>query len=211
MVTEDLKDRPDLKDETERKEAEAFVPKNRTGRVNTEDPDKIAKIREILFGVQMRKYEERFSTLEQQMRSEIAELRTLLDRRSESLKKQVGEALGELKERMAQEERRRDELFGELRQELDTRDEALNRQVAELDARLTKSTATLQKQLIAHSENLAETLRRNNEQAEAALRQLEAEKAGRLALSELFTEMAMGLTRDPSPKPETESEKLKNE
>ena len=72
------------------------------------------KIRDILFGVQARAYEQRFTRMEDQLASEIADLREEARKRSDSLENYIKEEVQSLGERLKSEQDDRNRLAGEV-------------------------------------------------------------------------------------------------
>src|SRR5580698_8000408 len=94
----------------------------------------VDKIRDILFGSQIKNYEARFARLEENLVRETVELKETMRRRFESLEgffKSESEALAA---RLRAEREERSSAFHSLEQELKGIHDALNRKIHELDA-----------------------------------------------------------------------------
>ena len=182
----------------------------------------IEKVRDILFGSQMRDYEKRFARMEERLAKETANLReetrkrfdaiegyakreveSLSDRlsteqneRTESLKREAGS----LDERLKVEHTERAEALKELSRELKEADRLLEKRIAQLDDLLGKTSRELRQQLLDQSKELSDVIRLKYEDAMAGLervgRELRLDKVDRSKLSELLMGMALQLTDD---------------
>lgn len=160
----------------------------------------VDKIREILFGGQMRDYDKRFNRLEERLLKESAELREDSRRRVEALETFVNKEFAALVNRLQAEQQSREG-------SVQTMSRELNEAIKSLDAKLTQfynqSTETqhdLRQQLLEQSKNLNEEIRRKHDDVSATLErelaELNHEKTDRTSLSALFTEVALRLNND---------------
>ena len=160
----------------------------------------VDKIREILFGGQMRDYDKRFNRLEERLLKESAELREDSRRRVEALETFVNKEFAALVNRLQAEQQSREG-------SVQTMSRELNEAIKSLDAKLTQfynqSTETqhdLRQQLLEQSKNLNEEIRRKHDDVSATLErelaELSHEKTDRASLSALFTEVALRLNND---------------
>ncbi len=168
----------------------------------------IDKIREILFGSQMRDYEKRFSRLEDRLLKECANLKDETRKRLEALELFMQQEVESLSERIrtAQEaniEATKDitrEANQELAQELRNTTKSLDRRVSHLDDQSTKNQRELRQQLLEQSKNLSDDIQQKYVEILSMLEQealeLRTEKTDRATLAALFTEMAMRLNHE---------------
>ena len=181
--------------------AEASTPNNISNddAMNAESGN-VDKIREILFGGQMRDYDKRFNRLEERLLKESAELREDSRRRVEALETFVNKEFAALVNRLQAEQQSREG-------SVQTMSRELNEAIKSLDARLTQfynqNTETqhdLRQQLLEQSKNLNEEIRRKHDDVSATLErelaELNHEKTDRTSLSALFTEVALRLNND---------------
>jgi hypothetical protein len=182
----------------------------------------IEKVRDILFGTQMRDYEKRFARMEERMAKEVSNLRdetrkrfdaiesyakkeveSLSDRlsaeqseRTESLKREVEL----LNERVKAEQNERAEVIKELSRELKEANRLLEKRIAQLDDLLGKTSRDLRQQILDQSKELSDVIRLKYDDTMAALervaRELRLDKVDRSKLSELLMGMALHLTDD---------------
>jgi hypothetical protein len=168
----------------------------------------IDKIREILFGSQMRDYEKRFSRLEDRLLKECANLKDETRKRLEALEVFMQQEVESLSERIraAQEanvEATKDitrEANQELAQELRNTTKSLDRRVSHLDDQSTKNQREIRQQLLEQSKNLSDEIQQKYVEILSMLEhealELRTEKTDRATLAALFTEMAMRLNHE---------------
>jgi gas vesicle protein len=180
----------------------------------------IEKVRDILFGTQMRDYEKRFVRMEERMNKEVSNLRdevkksfdsiesytkgeleSLSDRlkaeqneRGESIKRE-GELLGD---RLKTEQNERTGSIKDLSREVNEAQKALEKRLGQLDDQLNKFSSELRQQILDQSKELSDMIRLKYEDAIAALEklahELRSDKVDRSKLSELLMGMALHLT-----------------
>lgn len=160
----------------------------------------IDKIREILFGVQMRGYEKRFSRLEERMLKESTDLRDETRKRFDALEAFVKSEFEALTERLQTEQRTRDESIQSLSRELQGADQALEKKLTQFDEQTTRGLRDLRQQILDQSKNMSEEIRQKHAELVALVERETAElghaKTDRASLASLFTEVALRLNDD---------------
>jgi DNA anti-recombination protein RmuC len=160
----------------------------------------IDKIRDILFGVQMRGYEKRFSRLEERMLKESTDLRDETRKRFDALEAFVKSEFEALTERLQTEQRTRDESIQTLSRELQGADQALERKLTQFDEQTTRGLRDLRQQILDQSKNMSEEIRQKHAELVALVERETAElghaKTDRASLASLFTEVALRLNDD---------------
>jgi exonuclease VII large subunit len=160
----------------------------------------IDKIREILFGVQMRDYEKRFSRLEERLLKESADLRDDTRKRFDALETFVKSEFEALTGRLQAEQRTRDESTQGLSRELQETGKTLERKLAQLDEQTTRSQRDLRQQILDQSKNLSDEIRQKYDDLSARVEREVAElgdaKTDRASLAALFTEVALRLNNE---------------
>jgi hypothetical protein len=164
------------------------------------DTGNIDKIREILFGGQMRDYERRFMRVEERLAKESQDLREDTKRRFEALEQFITNEFTALADRLQVEQRTRDEaLQGAWRGIHDT-GHSLSAKVAELHDQTERAQSNLRQQILAQSKELTDAMRKNQEEITGMLQREVADlnhgKTDRSSLATLLTEMAMRLNND---------------
>lgn len=171
-----------------------------------EQPESLDKVRDILFGSQMRAVDTRLQGLEERLREEHESLRSDFARQVESLDGFIRSEVGTLTERLAAESRKRSDDLKALAAEIKEALRALERRHVKLEEAATMADATLRDQLLQQSTTAASELARLGERLGAELRRSHAElasaKTDRTALASLLTDMAGRLTAlDQAPEP----------
>ena len=163
-------------------------------------PGNIDKIRDILFGAQMRDYDRRFSRLEERLLKEAADLRDETRRRFDSLENFIKQEIAALNDRVKAENEQRSRANEEITRELRDTARAISQKLNQQDEQAAQHNRELREQILAKSKDLADEIRRKHEDLSAALsresRELRYDKADRTALANLFTELALRLNND---------------
>jgi DNA anti-recombination protein RmuC len=160
----------------------------------------IDKIRDILFGVQMRDYEKRFARLEERLIKEASELRDDTRKRFDALELYVRQEFESLSGRVAAEQNARGDAVEALSLGITDTARAFEKKTAQMDEQTAKSQSELRQQILDQSRNLNDSIRQKYEELTAALQReaadLRTDKTDRSALAALFTEVAMRLNND---------------
>ncbi len=160
----------------------------------------IDKIRDILFGVQMRDYEKRFARLEERLLKESQDLRDETRKRFDALETFVKNEFEALTGRLQTEQRTRDESDQALYRELQNTGQTLDRKLTQFDEQTTRTQRELRQQILDQSKSLSDEIRQKHEELSALLDREVAElgnvKTDRASLASLFTEVALRLNND---------------
>jgi DNA repair exonuclease SbcCD ATPase subunit len=160
----------------------------------------IDKIRDILFGVQMRDYEKRFARLEERLMKESSDLRDETRKRFDSLEQYIKQEMEALVERVTAEQNTRSESFEQLSQGIKETTRAFEKRAAQMDEQTARGQRELRQQLLDQSKSLSDEIRQKHQEMlqtlEREATELRADKTDRAALAGLFTEVAMRLTND---------------
>ena len=146
----------------------------------------VEKIRDILFGPQMRDYEHRFVRLEETLMKESADLRESTRKRFDALETYIRKEF--------------EALEGRLRSERDDRGslgEMLVKRLGELHDQTSAAQRDLRGALLEQSKELREEMERRHLEISATLerrfQELRKDKTDRAALAALFNEVALRL------------------
>jgi DNA anti-recombination protein RmuC len=160
----------------------------------------IDKIRDILFGVQMRDYEKRFARLEERLMKESSDLRDETRKRFDSLEQYIKQEMEALVERVTAEQNARSEAFEQLSQGIKETTRAFEKRAAQMDEQTARGQRELRQQILDQSKSLSDEIRQKHQEAlqtlEREATELRTDKTDRSALAGLFTEVAMRLTND---------------
>jgi DNA repair exonuclease SbcCD ATPase subunit len=157
----------------------------------------VDKIRDILFGSNMRDYEKRFARLEERMTKSSDALRDDLKKRFDALESYVREEVESLGQRLKNEKSERTEALKELMRESRDSSKALEKKLSQLEDTLETAQGDLRARILEQSKALANQIQKSKEELEKAMETevetLRNEKTDRAALADLFTEVALRL------------------
>ena len=157
-------------------------------------PESLDKVRDILFGSQMRAVESRMQGLEERLRREHETLRTDFGKQVESLDAFIRSEAQALADRLSAERTRRTEELKSLGTEIKETIRALEKRHAELEEAANTADADLRDQLLMQSKAAATELARLGERLGAELQrshhELKSTKTDSAALSSLLADLA---------------------
>jgi hypothetical protein len=167
-----------------------------------EDPGagNIDRIRDILFGSNMRDYDARFARLEQTLQKEAAEVREATRRTIDRLEAYVRLELESLKTRFRTERDERGSSLGQVSRDLKELGENISKRIAEVDDRATGAHHELREELLRHGTEMSGHIDAKHQEATTLLEQrfheLRKDKTDRAALASLFSEVALRLNNE---------------
>ena len=160
----------------------------------------IDKVRDILFGGQMRDYERRFTRLEERLLQETTELKEDVRRRLNALEQFVKQETSSLADRIKTENEERTDATKDLSRELRENAKAFEKKTGVLDDQIGRAQRELRQQILELHQQLTDDLQRKVEDVLSRLNQESAElrhdKTDRATLAALLTEMAMRLNNE---------------
>ncbi|HSE20297.1 MAG TPA: hypothetical protein VLB68_01525 [Pyrinomonadaceae bacterium] len=164
------------------------------------DMGNIDKIREILFGGQMRDYDRRFSRVEEQLVKDALELREDTRKRFEALEAFIKAELTALTDRLQAEQRTRDDAVSGLWRGVHESSQTLSAKLGEAQEQTARAHSELRQQILSQSKDLNDEMRRKQDEVTALIQREVADlnhgKTDRSSLATLLTEMAMRLNND---------------
>lgn len=164
------------------------------------DSGSIDKVRNILFGAQMREYEKKFGQLHGLMDKEAAELREQTQKSIDSLEKYFKAEVDSLSGRLKAEQNERSDSVNALSKELRDAAGSFEKKLADLDDQINKHARDLRQQILDLSKQLSDDVRKKQDEALTALartaQEIRFEKVDRANLADLFSEMSLRLTHD---------------
>jgi archaellum component FlaC len=175
--------------------------KRGTSKPGTDDADgNVDKIRDILFGSQMRDYEQRLEATEKRIMQSIERLSRDMERRVDRLDKYARREVEKLSERIKTERKERAADAKKGTGEMSKLNDHLESSFAEIDEKLAAESRGLRNSLLDQAEDLAAQLQEVRTQLQEALEKeaasLQNEKLNREDMAALFTEVAMRLNKD---------------
>ncbi len=167
--------------------------------VQPEDQN-IDKIRDILFGVQVREFESNFSKLEEKFAQEIESLRNETRIKLEKLEELVNKEFGSLTDRVSEEKRLRDDSVKELSELIRNATNELEQKISKMGEDTAKNENEIRLQILDQSKLLSDSLHKKQEELFSGMdretKVLRDEKADRAVIADLFNEMAIRLAGD---------------
>lgn len=165
------------------------------------DAGSMEKIRDILFGNQVRDFERRFSRMEEHLSRSAADLRDEVFKRLEALERFFKEEIETLKGRIKNETEKRSEAEKRLGDELKSSSAALSSAIQQTEERLSERSTELRQQILQQSKELSAEIQVKHEQAGRTLSQvaerLDESKINRASLAEYLVDIAMRLSDHP--------------
>jgi chromosome segregation ATPase len=174
--------------------------------VETAGPDSgasVDRIRDILFGSQIKNYEARFARLEENLVRETVELKETMRRRFESLEGFFKSETEALAARLNAEREERTNSFQSLDRDLKGMQDALSRKIHELIASTAEADSGLRKELMSESRKLLDEIGERHDSLRSLLErrvsELRHQKTDRALLSALLAEIAAQIGDDGEP------------
>jgi len=162
------------------------------------NPASLDKVRDILFGNQMRDVERRFARLEERLIKETADLKDDVRRRLETLEAYVRRENESLEGQIKSERADRVDAHDHLSNDLKEAARGLDRRATSIDEQHSKGQRELRQQMLEQHQRLSADLQQKVEEILGTLsrtaHELRTDKADRSAIAALLTEVAMRLT-----------------
>jgi len=150
----------------------------------------VEQIRDIIFGGQMREYEKRFAEIEERLFRESAAMREELSERLTRLEAAIYQELKKLGESGLRERSERLQTTQSLENNVASLGENLNAQLKSLDQRSSQNLGEARQQL---QDKLSAAIAKATQQLQDLDQRLGHDKAGRVELATLLTDLAQRL------------------
>lgn len=164
---------------------------------NVNEVNSLDKVRDILFGNQMREVEKKLARLEERLLKECALLREDTRKRLDSIENYIKQEVESLSQRIVNEQSTRDEGLRVLVEDNKRIIGALDKKLAQLDENINNNQRDLRDQILNQSKNLQNDILQKYEEILAALvresEDLRHAKTDRSTLANLLSEMAIRL------------------
>ncbi len=164
------------------------------------DADNVDKIRDILFGSQMREVELRFANLEKSLAKDIAAIRSENALQVESLKTFIESEIEILGSRLAGEEKSRIENVDELDDMVKQQVRQIDKKIGDVVKSLDKNTREINQKLLKQTQDFGNELNNQinetRERMDDQRQELSTAKVDKLALSEMLNSLALQVTGD---------------
>ncbi|MCF4970004.1 hypothetical protein [Nostoc sp. CMAA1605] len=160
----------------------------------------LEKVREILFGSQIRDVDKRFTRLEERLITEINNFRDEAKKRLDALETYIKKEVDALTERVKKEQVERESALKAITEEQKSINQSLERKFSHFDEQNNHSQRELREQILNQSKELQEDIQKKYEEILVLLKRemqaLDRDKTDRTKLATLFTELAVRLNTD---------------
>ena len=160
----------------------------------------LEKVRDLLFGGQMRDYDRKFASLEDRILKETNDLREDVKKRLTAIEQLLAREIDALNDRLKGEQEDRSVATKDLARQLDDTARNFEKKTGQLDDQIARGLRDVRQQLHDQHQQLSDDLKRQADQILDRLardsQQLQSDKTDRASLAALLTEMAMRLTDD---------------
>lgn len=164
------------------------------------ESNSLDKVRDILFGNQIREVDKRFARLEERLIAELVNVRDETRKRLDALENYIRQEVDSLTERLKKEQVERDAVVRSLSEENKNINSSLENKIAQFDEQTTSRQRELREHILNQSKNLQDDLQQKYEEILALLKretqELQKDKTDRSKLAALFTELAIRLNAD---------------
>jgi hypothetical protein len=161
------------------------------------------KVRDILFGAQVRDADRRFARLEERIAKESTELKDDVRKRLGVLEQFVKQEVESLADRLKTEHEARSDADKDLSRELRDTSKDVEKKFGHVDDQLARVQRDLRQQLLDAQQKLGDEIQRQSQENLARLTreaaELRTDKVDRAALAAMLTEIAMRLTNELTP------------
>ncbi len=165
-----------------------------------DESGKVDRIRDILFGSQMRDYDGRFQRLEEHLVREAADVRADVQKRLEILENFMKGEVESIRNRANAEQSERSSAIEKLGRDLIEAAKNLDSKINSLGEHAGKEVRDLRQQLLDQSKALSAEIREKHEQMKAGVEheaaQIRGAMTGREALAEMLSEVALRLKNE---------------
>lgn len=158
------------------------------------EEENIDKIRDILFGVQVRDFETRFAKLEKHFDEEISKSRAETQKQLAKIEDLIEKEVAALSEKIYNEEDSRNASLKDLSKELKIASANFSEELSGLNDKTASNEAEIRKNLIDQSKSLVELVKETHKETMVSLEtkadNLDDSKADRKTLAKAFSEIA---------------------
>ena len=165
--------------------------------IGGQTPASLDKVRDILFGNQVRDFERRFARLEERLVKETNSLKDDMRKRLDALEAYIRSEAESLESQIKSERNDRTDAHGSLSIELKETARTLERKATSIDELHSKGQRDLRQQMLEQHQRLSDDLAQKVEEILGTLSrtagELRSDKADRATIAALLTEVAMRL------------------
>lgn len=158
------------------------------------------KVRDILFGTQIREVDKRFANLEKSLVTEITNFRDEARKRLDALEIYIKKEVESLTQRLKQEQTEREAALQSIVEAQKQTNSSFEKKLSQVDEKSINNQRELREQILNQSKSLQDDIQQKYEEILALLKQesqqLDRVKTDRSTLAALLTEMAISLNAD---------------
>jgi DNA anti-recombination protein RmuC len=168
---------------------------------DTNEINSLDKVRDILFGNQMREVEKRFARLEEHLINESFSLREETKKRLDVIENYLKQEVESLSERLKNEQGSRNEALTTLTEDSKKITTALEKKLTQFDEQVSNNQRELREQILSQSKNLQDDIHQKYQEMLSLLQreadELRHAKTDRSTLANLLSELAIRLNSQP--------------
>ncbi|MFN6465263.1 MAG: hypothetical protein RMZ41_026060 [Nostoc sp. DedVER02] len=167
---------------------------------NMSEGRNLEKVREILFGNQVRDTERRFTRLEEHLIKELGNVRDETRKRLDALETYIKQEVDSLTQRLKNEQLERDSQVKAVAEESKNTSISLEKKITQFEGENTNNQRELREQILNQSKNLQDDIQQKSQEILALLereaQELRKGKTDRSHLAAIFTELAIRLNAE---------------
>lgn len=160
----------------------------------------LERIREILFGSQIRDFDKRFTRLEERLGKEVTNFRDETRKRLDALETYIKKEVDALTERVKKEQIERETALQTLAEKQKNINQSLAKKLSQFEEEANNNQRELREQILKQSKSLQDDIQQKYDEILALLKQetqeLDRDKTDRSKLAALFSELAMRLNAE---------------
>ncbi len=181
-------------------EAKLKVMEPSTDGTNEHTAGSVDKIRDILFGTQIKSYEARFARLEESVARELAEMKDAASRRFESLESFIKKETDALGSRLKAEREERTGQLRDIARDLKTSSDALSKKILDLDNKTAEEQSGLRQDLMKESRQLLDSIQQKSDSLTALVERrttdLREAKLDRASFAAMLNDLAVQVSQE---------------
>ncbi|MBW4507610.1 MAG: hypothetical protein KME64_14015 [Scytonematopsis contorta HA4267-MV1] len=172
-----------------------------SSRTDFMETNSLEKVRDILFGTQMREVDKKISRLEERLTKDFNNLQLDTRKHLDSLENYIKQEVESLSEKIKQEQSQREQVVNALADGQKNISTSLEKKLIEFDEQSSVKAREIREQIFNQSKNLHDEIRQKYEDIltllEREAQEIRHEKTDRSTLAALFTELAIRLNSQP--------------
>ena len=166
------------------------------------EADNVDKIRDILFGNQMREVNQKFASMEKSLTNDLAAIRKEYALQIDSLKTYFESEIEILGSKLSAEEKSRIEDMDELDDRLKQQGKQIDKKISDLAKAMDKNTSDINQKILKQSQDfnaeMGAQISESRQRMDGYRDDLDQGKVDKLALSEMFSTLAIQINSDES-------------